>query len=160
MEFEFNPRDVRRLASLADDGTLGLPEFQRNFIWRPPAIADLLRTVARNWPAGSFLLLKGPQEFACKPIQGAPPLTREPTLLILDGQQRITALYQAFGDQAPETYYVDMRNLLETGELDDEHVRYEKKTKFHKRFPSTEAMATQGIISVTAWRMIGSSIVG
>jgi hypothetical protein len=122
MEFEFNPRDVRRLAALADEGTLGIPEFQRPFIWRPPAIADLLRTVARSWPAGSFLLLKGPQDFACKPLRGAPPLIKEPTLLILDGQQRITALYQAFGDQAPETYYVDMMALLAAGELEDEHV--------------------------------------
>ena len=113
MEFEFNPRNISRLAALADEGTLGLAGFQRNFIWRPPAIADLLRTVARSWPAGSFLLLKGPQEFACKPIKGAPPLVKEPTLLILDGQQRITALYQALGNQAPETYHVDMGALLE-----------------------------------------------
>lgn len=150
MEFEFNPRDVRKLASLADEGTLGLPEFQRNFIWRPPAIADLLRTVARNWPAGSFLLLKGPQDFASKPLRGAPQLVKEPTLLILDGQQRITALYQAFGDQAPETYYVDMKALLKMGELEDEHVRYEKKTKFHRKYSSTEKMAEAGIITITA----------
>lgn len=150
MEFEFNPRDVRRLAALADEGTLGIPEFQRPFIWRPPAIADLLRTVARSWPAGSFLLLKGPQDFACKPLRGAPPLIKEPTLLILDGQQRITALYQAFGDQAPETYYVDMMALLAAGELEDEHVRYEKKTKFHRKYSSTDSMAEAGLISITA----------
>lgn len=150
LEFEFNPRDVRVLAGLADAGTLGLPEFQRNFIWRPPAIADLLRTVARNWPAGSFLLLKGPQAFASKPLDGAPPLVKEPTLLVLDGQQRITALYQAFGDHSSETYFVDMRGLLEVGELEDEHVRYEKKSTFVKKHPSLKAMAQEGLITVTA----------
>jgi hypothetical protein len=69
MKFTPTPLEVKDdLIKQADDGLLGLPEFQRNFIWKPKDIADLLRTVARDWPAGSFLLLEGPQEFAAKPL--------------------------------------------------------------------------------------------
>lgn len=149
MEFEFNPRNVEKLIELANKRTLGLPDFQREYIWRPPDVADLLCTVARDWPAGSFLLLAGPREFACKEVDGAPPLgNKDPTLLILDGQQRITALYQAFTGESREVYYVDIRALQEVGELENEHIRYEKKTKFDKKYPSTKEMAEQSIISV------------
>src|SRR5262249_52045225 len=126
--------EVRELIALAQEGKLGLPEFQRDFIWKPTAIADLLRTVARNWPAGTFLLLEGPQDFASKPLEVAPPLAREPSLLILDGQQRMTALYQPLTNQSEETYYVNMGALMDAGEFEDEHLRYERKARFVKRY--------------------------
>ncbi len=47
MKFQANPREVADLIREAEEGKLGLPEFQRRFIWRPPAIADFLGTVAR-----------------------------------------------------------------------------------------------------------------
>jgi hypothetical protein len=148
MEYQPNLRDVGKLIEQAEQGALGLPEFQRNFIWRPPAVADLLRTVARNWPAGSFLLLEGPQDFACKSLEGAPPLGTA-TLLILDGQQRMTGLYQALRDQAQEMYYVEMTKVLEVGDLEDEHIKFESKASFTKKYHSTQEMAAAGIVTVS-----------
>ena len=99
-----------------DAGDLGLPDFQRSFIWTPSDVVELLRTVARVWPCGTFLLQEGPQPFACKPITGAPALKAEPKLLVLDGQQRITALYNAVREKGKETYYVDTAQLAAADE--------------------------------------------
>src|SRR4051794_19461247 len=108
-------RSVDDLVSQVEEGRLALPEFQRRFVWGPPALVDLLVSVARRWPTGSFLFLDGPQDFAAKQLEEAPPLTSADEL-ILDGQQRITALYQALGDRADEVYFVNFGALV--GEQD------------------------------------------
>src|SRR4051794_28584264 len=148
MKFTPTPFEVRELLDRVDLGRLALPEFQRNFIWRPAAVADFLRTIARDWPGGTFLLLEGPQEFAYKPIEGAPSLTKQPELLILDGQQRMTAIFQALTDQADETYVVDMGKVIESGQFEDEHLSYVKKATFGKKYPSLEKLAADGIVPV------------
>src|SRR4051794_26964989 len=116
---------VSDLLDSVDKGDLALPEFQRRFLWRPPAVADLLRTVARRWPCGTFLLLavEDKPDFAFKSLEGAPK-AKKPRVLILDGQQRSTALYQALTEKAEETYYVDIGAIREAGEFDDEHLKY------------------------------------
>src|SRR3954471_9425687 len=92
---------VGDLVTRIDDGAVAIPEFQRHFVWRPPQVADLLVSVARRWPIGSLLLLEGPQDFGVRPLDGAPELSRA-ELLILDGQQRLTALYHALGDRSSD----------------------------------------------------------
>jgi hypothetical protein len=67
---------VSRLLKEIDDGLIALPEFQRDFVWKPPLVADMLRTLLRQWPPGTFLLLlvDGDPEFAIKSLAEAPPL--------------------------------------------------------------------------------------
>lgn len=123
-------------------GSIALPEFQRKFVWRAPAVAELLRTVAREWPMGSFLLLEVGDSvpFAVRRIHGAPQLN-SPDRLILDGQQRTTALWRSFGDHSPEVYYVELGAIRDTGDFEDEHLRFEKSTRFHGRLPTLKEMA-------------------
>jgi hypothetical protein len=150
---EFTPQNykVSALIERIESGEMALPEFQRKFLWQPAAIADLLRTVARQWPAGTFLVLEveGEPEFATKPLQGAPPVA-SPKILILDGQQRSTALYQALTERAGETYFVDMGQLREAGAFEDDQLRFRKNTTFMKEYPNVEAMAEARIIKVAA----------
>jgi hypothetical protein len=140
---------LSELISQIEDGEIALPEFQRDFIWRPPAIADLLRTVARHWPAGTFLLLQleGPAPFATKVIDGAPPAS-SPKVLILDGQQRSTAVYHAFTERGTETYYVEMGAVRAAGEFDDDHLKFMKSTRFSRQYADLEAMAAQRVAKV------------
>lgn len=148
---EFTPQNykVGSLLSRIDAGEIALPEFQRDFIWQPPAIADLLRTVARQWPAGTFLVLEIEEspEFAFKELKGAPKVTK-PRILILDGQQRTTALYHALTERAAETYFVDMGAVIQAGEFEDEHLRYLKTTRFTREYPDVEANAKAKIVKV------------
>lgn len=139
---------VRDLVALVDDGQLAIPEFQRRFVWRPPAVADLLVSVARRWPIGSLLLLEGPQDFAVRSLEGAPVLTSA-ELLVLDGQQRITALYLALGDRSTdEVYVIDFRGLREDGELGDEHIVARRRRTFERQYPDVEQRASAGLLTV------------
>ncbi|MGG7305866.1 DUF262 domain-containing protein [Curtobacterium sp. AB451] len=89
-------------------GTLAIPEFQRNFVWKPDQVIELLESVARGWPIGSLLLLEGPQPFRVKQIAGGPEVDRKYVRLhVLDGQQRITALFHALTDTGSVVYFVD-----------------------------------------------------
>lgn len=141
---------VADLIERIDNGKIALPEFQRDFEWRPPAVAELLLSIARGWPIGSFLLMEvsDPPPFAIRELAEAPP-TNAPVRLILDGQQRSTAIYHAFGDHGREVYHVELGQLLEAGELDEDHLRFEKEAKFSKRFENLKAMAEARVAKVS-----------
>jgi hypothetical protein len=148
MEFEYQPRAIDRLIRDVNEGRLGLPEFQRRFVWKPKDVAELLRTVLRGWPAGSFLLLQNAE--AQLPWRGisAAPEPEDPEWLLLDGQQRMTSLYHALTNRGDETYYVNLASVREFGELDDEHLKYERKTRFVRTYPDIAAQARAGVASV------------
>src|SRR5262249_29264657 len=143
------PHAVSSLLDAADKETLGIPEFQRDFVWSPQQIAELIRTVARDWPCGAFLI-EEPSEplFACRAVDGAPRLRKPPTLIIVDGQQRITALYHALRERGDETYYVTMREAMREGELEDEHVQYKNAERYRKLYPDLSSEARAGIARV------------
>lgn len=95
-----------------DRGELQLPDFQRSFAWNIDHIHSLLVTVLRGYPLGALLALdtrNEPVRFGSRPILGAPETGEAPGLLLLDGQQRLTTVYQCFqGDGLVET--VDFRS--------------------------------------------------
>ncbi len=95
------------LFARADRGELQLPDFQRRYIWDVDRIRTLITSVLRGYPIGSLLALDTrnvPMRFRPRPIEGAPDTGRDPGLLLLDGQQRLTSLYHAFrGDGAIPT---------------------------------------------------------
>jgi hypothetical protein len=148
---EFTPQNykVSTLVMRIEAGEIALPEFQRDFLWQPPAIADLLRTVARQWPAGTFLVLEVEDKpaFAFKALKNAPP-TDKPKILILDGQQRTTALFHALTDIAGETYFVAMGEIAEAGEFEDDHLRFLKTARFAREYPNVDALAKAKIVKI------------
>lgn len=93
-----------KLMDLIDDarqGTLVLPQFQRNFVWSRDDITELLKSIFQGYFIGSLLLLNTDNEsipFAIRAIEGVKlsPEDLHPNLMILDGQQRLTALNYAF----------------------------------------------------------------
>ncbi len=144
-----HPHSVSNLLKTVDAAELALPEFQRDFIWKPGDVVKLLQTVARQWPCGTFLLQEGPQPFASKPINRAPALNAQPKLLVLDGQQRLTALYHAIREKGQETYFVDIGKLRESEVLDDDHVRYMKSDRYHARYPSLQSESAAEVVRVS-----------
>lgn len=99
-----------------------LPNFQRAWVWEPEMVRDLLISVAHLYPAGSLLTMPvSSTHFALRAFEGAGEFTSHdrPNLMILDGQQRLTSLYQALyrreGVQVKrQTYhfYLDIRLLM------------------------------------------------
>lgn len=52
------PEKITDLAADVLDGTIRLPKFQRDFVWTRQQVLDLLDSIARGYPIGSFLLWK------------------------------------------------------------------------------------------------------
>ena len=88
-----------RLISKVEDGTLKLPAFQREFVWPIEKTIDLLDSIARRYPIGTFLLWQTNERLRSVKQIGGLELPETPagenTRYILDGQQRITSLYAA-----------------------------------------------------------------
>lgn len=81
------------------DGRFVIPDFQREFEWKPWDIRDLVRSIFLDYYIGSLLLWKGkPENFdalSCEAIYGYQGSSK-PEHIVLDGQQRLTAIYYAF----------------------------------------------------------------
>jgi len=109
-----NPRDLKQLLDQIHRGDAVLPEFQRDFVWDPNATQELVVSIALNYPAGSLLRIRNTQSlFAFREFQGAPRTNgNRPTFLVLDGQQRLTSLYQAFFGVGDHRYYLNLQRLL------------------------------------------------
>lgn len=130
--------DKIRLEKLLDKivvGDVQLPEFQRGWIWDDVHIRNLLASVSRNYPIGTIMMLEtGNKElnFATRPITGVITENKNPDELILDGQQRLTALFQSLYSDRPANpkesmstksrkrlnrwYYMDIKKALIQGE--------------------------------------------
>ena len=108
-------------------GRAQLPEFQRGWVWPDKNIASLLASISLGYPAGTLMMLRagGDVRFKLRPVEGSTPLPgTQPERLILDGQQRLTSLFQAVASGRPvETqdvrkhkvsgwFYMDMRTAL------------------------------------------------
>ncbi|WP_214495042.1 DUF262 domain-containing protein [Thermosipho sp. 1244] len=114
------------LLKWAYNGQLMLPDFQRNFVWARNDIEELIKSLLEDMFIGTFLILyTNPSSVPFKPIfiQGAkevnPDIEVNPTMLVLDGQQRITAMFYAVYSpkiplrytETPYEFFIDLDKL-------------------------------------------------
>lgn len=73
-------------------GEIGLPDIQRPFVWNTTRVRDLFDSMYRGYPIGTLLFWENgyPGEHRTIGVHGK---QKVPHLLIVDGQQRLTALY-------------------------------------------------------------------
>lgn len=106
------PLRVRDLAALKKQGKLHLPDLQRGFVWTPERVKALFDSLYRGYPVGALLLWKptwttDEPPFLTRQWDLFPPnpttgrgereeVTRiQPgSYFVLDGQQRLTSLFQ------------------------------------------------------------------
>ena len=91
-------------------GSLVLPQFQRGYVWKRADVADLMRSLYRDYPVGSLLIW----ETAATPqsVKGTRSLAAGVHELLLDGQQRVTSLYGIINGKAPGFCFGDTRAFL------------------------------------------------
>lgn len=81
------------------EGRFVIPDFQREFEWKPWDIRELMRSIFLDYYIGSLLLWKGKESnfkaLSCEPIYGF-SISGKPEFIVLDGQQRLTAMFYAF----------------------------------------------------------------
>jgi hypothetical protein len=109
------------LLSHIHTGKTALVDFQRDFVWKPAMTQDLIVSIAHNHAAGDIWRIRHTRrEFTWREFQDSPALDGcQPTFLVLDGQQRLTSLYQAFYGVGQHRYYVNLQRLLEGDDFED-----------------------------------------
>jgi hypothetical protein len=87
-------------------GKIRLPDFQRDWKWDVDRIASLLASVSLGYPVGVVMLLEtggADVQFATRLVSGVDDAgaTKSAERLILDGQQRLTSLFQSLATGQP-----------------------------------------------------------
>jgi hypothetical protein len=130
--FDTNPIGLRHLLSLIHEGELALPDFQRDFVWEPKETEELLESISRSFPAGSLLFMPWRDDvFSPRAVQGAPDLNAAPNRLILDGQQRLSSLYQACYGAGEYRYFIALSPLMKDEDV-EEAIFYRHKNRCGK----------------------------
>jgi hypothetical protein len=85
---------VSTLVDMIESGELQLPEMQRQYVWTQVKVRDLLDSLYRGYPSGIILAWKAPHERDVETRAFAVAANRDDraSLLLLDGQQRLTSL--------------------------------------------------------------------
>lgn len=136
--FKTNPVSLHELLTNCHKGVLQLPDFQRSWVWDEDRIKSLIASVSRAFPVGALMTLEtgGDVNFKPRPVEGAPEESQHhaPSALLLDGQQRMTSLYQVTIRNAvvktvtPKNkpvnrwFYIDIRKALESEADRDEAI--------------------------------------
>lgn len=127
--FTSDKESLQEILRTVADGRYQLPEFQRGWVWDDPHIVSLLASVSLSYPIGAVMMLENGNpdvRFKPRPVEGVElALEKAPERFILDGQQRLTSLYQALCLRRPvktwdvrkkeisRWYYIDIRKALE-----------------------------------------------
>lgn len=136
--FKTNPISLKELLDKCHNGVLQLPDFQRSWVWDEDRIKSLIASISRAFPVGALMTLDsgGSVDFKPRPVEGAPVMAKQtiPLSLLLDGQQRMTSLYQvSWRGQVVETvtpkkkkvkrwFYIDIRKALDLSEDREEAI--------------------------------------
>ena len=99
------PIKIRDLIGEINRGEVLLPEIQRAYVWKKPQVAKLLDSLYREYPSGQILLWDTVQFPVTKRIEGVeiqPGARSGHPKIVLDGQQRLTSLYKALGEDDNE----------------------------------------------------------
>ena len=134
--FDNIPSKVEDLLREVELGKIGLPDLQRHFVWPDSKVRDLLDSMLKGYPVGYIMLWSSPDEYGnAKHIGGNEKAYKEPDDLVIDGQQRLTALLAALhGTRVRDKNYRDRTIKISfnplTGEFAVWTQAYERNTEW------------------------------
>ena len=122
--FDSTKNPLQDLLKAIGEGRIQLPDFQRGWVWDDYRIRSLLASISVAFPIGAVMTMEtgGETRFRPRLVEGVGLRVGSvhPDTLILDGQQRLTSLYQALMGHRPVVtkdsknkviarwYYIDM----------------------------------------------------
>lgn len=127
--FDSTKQSLYDILKDVNTGKVQLPDFQRGWVWDDTRIRGIIASVAKSYPIGAIMLLETGNDmirFKTKPVEGVQSMNGfKPEYLLLDGQQRVTSLYQAIvtnrvvntrnakGYEIKRWYYIDMVKAMD-----------------------------------------------
>ena len=126
--FQTHPVLLKNLLDNVESAKIQLPDFQRGWVWEDDRIRGLLSSISRMFPIGAVMTLSagGDIRFKTRTIEGVEPIANgQAESFLLDGQQRLTSLYQALrhpdpvnthdsrGRRIKRRYYINMLAALD-----------------------------------------------
>ena len=131
MAVESHDKKLEDLLKMVEEGKAQLPDFQRSWVWDDTKICKLIESITSGFPMGAAMFLANGGEhirFKYRKFEGVDSkVDVTPEWLVLDGQQRLTTLYQVLkSKKATNTrletnrdtiikryYYLDIRKCLD-----------------------------------------------
>jgi hypothetical protein len=90
--FKTTQYPIETLVNDIDHGKVALPDIQRPFVWKPKKVADLFDSIYQGFPTGYLLFWENYNKSNTRNI-GVDEKETNAKSLIIDGQQRLTALF-------------------------------------------------------------------
>lgn len=84
---------IGQLISYIETGSIAVPDLQREYVWKPSDIRDLLDSMYKGYPIGYLLLWESQGKEDDSRYIGVEEKSSRHNYLIIDGQQRLTSLY-------------------------------------------------------------------
>lgn len=108
--FKNIPSKVGDLVKDVRNGRIGLPDLQRPFVWKDNKVRELFDSMLKGYPIGYIMLWESPSDYESKKssIGDNQKTYDEPKELVIDGQQRLTALVAAmYGINVKDKNFTD-----------------------------------------------------
>ncbi len=131
MAVESHDKKLDDLLKMVEEGKAQLPDFQRSWVWDNTKICKLIESITSGYPMGAAMFLangSGQIRFKYRKFEGVENTNDVvPEWLVLDGQQRLTTLYQVLKSKNATTtrmetnrdvtvkryYYLDIKKCLD-----------------------------------------------
>lgn len=124
--------DLNSLVKFIELGQIGLPDIQRPFVWKNAKVRNLFDSMYRGYPVGYLLFWENGAVEGVKAI-GTDHKQVVPSLLLVDGQQRLTSLFAVVKgisvireNYSTEKIEIAFNPLEETFEVADAAIRKDK----------------------------------
>ncbi len=126
-------------------GRFVIPDFQREFDWQPWDVRDLVKSIFMDYYIGTLLLWEGNKEnykkLGCANLYAFEKKS-DPEYIVLDGQQRLSALHYAFfqpdvnfrNRKNPMYFFINLRELIK--EEFEEAFYYHSRTIYYNQLAS------------------------
>ena len=171
LEISLAHKNVQNLIEEANQKSLVLPDFQRDFVWPTRQVGKLLESLLNGYYINTLLTLpvtRGPNNeipFPARKVEGV-STKKEPGAqmdMILDGQQRVTSIYYALtaptdiplaNTKYPQLYCLRFGKAIE-GQFDDDAVLWRRRdwsTSQRLIDNDFEMQVDKGLIPFTAFK--------
>ena len=146
------------------EGSVAMPDFQRDFVWKPKNVLSLLASVSNRWPIGAVLVSDRDPDgeiarLRLKRFDGGPRLDPSKIeIVVFDGQQRLTSLLHAFNtERSTRVYFIPeflkhlndaLNGTVKRKVFSDEDFASLPKEQFARRYKDLSERVASGVATI------------